>query len=73
MPGQSAMGRLTRCEWLEAVLTMLSQLSELQAAMPSPRSFPGMSRAAVWAGTGERRCVRLQGCCVQMCVLLGCS
>lgn len=31
---------------------MLSQLSELQPAIPSPSSFPGMSRAAVVAGTG---------------------
>lgn len=52
MPGLGAM-RLTRCEWLEVVLTMLSQLSELQAAMPSPRSFPGMSRAVVRAGTAQ--------------------
>lgn len=59
------MGLLTRCEWLEAVLTMLSQLSELQPAIPSPSSFLGISQAASGAGGNipaeaeERRSIKL--------------
>lgn len=61
MPGLRAMGLLTRCEWLEAVLTMLSQLPELQPAMPS--SSRGISQAAAASGTRteaeEKRGVKL--------------
>lgn len=66
MPGLGITGLLTRCEWLEAVLTMLSQLPELQPAIPS--SFLGISQAATASGTGgnipaeaeERRGVKLR-------------
>lgn len=55
------MGLLTRCEWLEAVLTMLSQLPELQPAIAS--SSRGISQAAAVSGVGaeaeERRGVKL--------------
>lgn len=50
MPGLGAAGLLTRCERLEAVLTMLSQLPELQPAIPS--SFLGISQPAAASGAG---------------------
>lgn len=67
MPEPGALGLLTHCEWLEAVLTMLSQLPELQPAIPSPSSFLGISQAAAVSGVGgnipaeaeERRGVKL--------------
>jgi len=54
MPGLGTTGLLTRCEWLEAVLTMLSQLPELQPAISSPSSFLGISWAAAASGAGGK-------------------